>query len=160
MSSSTEVYGTGEREEHAPSFVTAAWLNRRWTRSSSSILLGLIPTVLLVASGGRLPVIGPALVEAGLLTSSSAPVVAGVTAAIALVNLLLFPFAREMYYRTTMPIREGLAGTMVFGWLYLVVVVCKIAMFLVIWAVSIPAGLLGLLTLGEEDRRGQGWRIS
>lgn len=158
--SSAAAYDSTEREERAPSFVAGAWLNRKWTRSSSSILLGLIPTALLVLSGGQLPVIGPALVDAGVLTPESAPVVAGVTAAIALLNLLLFPFAREMYYRTTAPMRDGLAGMMVFGWLFLVVIICKIAMFLAIWAVSIPAGLVSLLTLGEEDRRGRGWRIS
>ena len=81
------------------------------------------------------------------------------TATIALVNLLLFPFAREMYYRSTAPIREGLSGIMVFGWLFLVAVVCQIAMFVVIWVVAIPAGLIGLFVLGEEDRRGLGWRM-
>ena len=80
--SSAAAYDTTEREERAPSFVAGAWLNRKWTRSSSSILLGLIPTALLVLSGGQLPVIGPALVDAGVLTPESAPVVAGVTAAI------------------------------------------------------------------------------
>lgn len=158
--SSAAAYDTTEREERAPSFVAGAWLNRKWTRSSSSILLGLIPTALLALSGGQLPVIGPALVDAGVLTPESAPVVAGVTVAIALLNLLLFPFAREMYYRSTVPIREGFVGMMVFGWLFMIVVVCKIAMFLVIWAISIPAGLISLLTLGEEDRRGRGQRIS
>ena len=43
-----------------------------WTRSSSSVLLGLIPTALLTMSGGQLPFVGPALAEARLLTPSTA----------------------------------------------------------------------------------------
>ncbi|MGO2520933.1 MAG: hypothetical protein ACTH8F_12480 [Microbacterium sp.] len=158
--SNTTAYETDAREERPPSFVEGAWRNRRWTRSSSSILLGLIPTMLLVMSGGRLPVIGPALAEAGLLAQSTAPIVAGITATIALLNLLLFPFAREAYYRSTVALREGLGGIFVLGWMFLIVVVCRIAMFLVIWAIAIPAGILAMVTLGDEDRRGLGWRIS
>lgn len=105
----------------------------------------------------RCPSLDP---NASTTACTASPVVAGVTAVIAVLNLLLFPFAREMCFRSTAPIREGLAGMMVFGWLFLVVVVCRIAMFLVIWAVSIPAGLISLRTLGDEDRRGLGWRIS
>lgn len=157
--SNAAAYETDERESRSPSFVGGAWRNRRWTRSSSSLLLGLIPTALVVISGGQLPVLGPELARAGVLTPTSAPLVAGVTATIALVNLLLFPLAREMYYRSTAPIREGLSGIMVFGWLFLVAVACQIAMFVVIWIVAIPAGLIGLFVLGEEDRRGLGWRM-
>lgn len=158
--SNTTAYETDEREERAPSFVVGAWRNRRWTRSSSSIMLGLIPTALVIMSGGQLPVIGPALAETGLLTPATAPVVAGITAAIALLNLALFPFTREAYYRSTVALREGLSGVFVLGWMFLIVIVCRIAMLFVIWAVSIPAGILDLITLGDEDRRGLGWRIS
>jgi hypothetical protein len=148
-----------EQEESAPSFLAGAWLNRRWTRSSSSIVLALIPTVLVIVSGGRLPVIGPALAEAGLMGPSTAPFVFGITVAFTIANLVLFPFAREIYFRSTASMREGLDDVAVFGVLFLVVIIGRVVTFAVIWVLSIPMGIVGILTLGAEDRQGAGWRI-
>lgn len=147
-------------DERAPSFIGGAWLNRRWTRSSSSVLLGLFPAGLLIMSGGKLPVVGPALYDAGLLEEATEPYVIVAVIILAVANVLLFPFAREMYFRATGPLREGMSGSYAFGLMFLVVTVCRIAMMFAIWCLSIPLGLFGMSALGEEDRRGLGWRIN
>lgn len=147
-------------DEGEPSYIGGAWLNRRWTRSSSSVLLGLLPAGLLIMSGGKLPVLGPALYDAGLLEEATESYVIGAVIILAVVNVLLFPFAREMYFRATGSMREGVSGSYAVGWMFLLVTVCRIAMLFAIWCLSIPLGLLGIRVLGEQDRQGLGWRIS
>jgi hypothetical protein len=74
-------------------------------------------------------------------------------------SALLYPFAREAYYRATRGAREAVSGVFVFGGLFLLTLAFRVATFVVLWAVAIPVGLLAAGFLGASERRGNGWRF-
>lgn len=135
-------------------FLVGAWRNRRYTRSGSSFVLGLIPAAAMVVM--FLPVQShPSSYQsvATILTFFVLP-----TAWVA-VNVLLFPFVRESWFRGTAPVREGMSGVFVSGPLLIVTMVGRGVVLCILWGVSFLVGPFALWLLGAEDRRGFGWRF-
>lgn len=126
-------------------FLTGVWLNRRYTRLSSSIILGLmVSAVFLAMIWIQLPLYPRA--APGLL-------------AMLVANTLFYPAAREGYYRATQPVREGLGGIFLIGLLAIIGFIVRLMIFLLLWFFAVPLGVLSSLYLGIAEVRGYGWRI-
>lgn len=129
------------------SFLVGSWLNRKYTRLSSSILLGAAISTIFIA------LIWPVLtVQSG---DKGEPM--GVVVLLVL-NALFFPAAREGFVRVTMPVREGLSGITVLGLLALIALVLRLFSVVLIWLFAIPLGVLSSLWLGIAEASGHGWR--
>lgn len=129
-------------------FFVGAWMNRKYTRSASSVLLGLG-----VGAALLLPFFVP---YSGRLGSSTVTglIVWGV------VSTLMFPAVRECYFRLARPVHEGLGGFVFFGPLVVVALVVKVLILVFLWSVSIPVGFLAVTYLGITEIAGQGWRTT
>ena len=83
----------------------------------------------------------------------------GVLVGIAL--LALYPLAREIYFRMTRPLAEGLSGVGVIGmFLVFLVIIIRIWLYMVVWVVSIPLGILGFFYLAITEATGKGYRLA
>ncbi|MBM6590237.1 hypothetical protein [Brevibacterium sp. RIT 803] len=141
------------------SFIGGAWLNRKYTRLVSSLILAVIPLVVFYSivdfedwSAGFDPAAGfNRLVDdlnlVGVLTGISL--------------FVFYPLAREIYFRTTQPMAEALAGLRVIGLpLVILVYLVKIWLYLIVWLVSIPLGILGFFYLAITEASGNGYRMA
>ena len=115
----------------------APWKDLRYTHLTSSILLALP-----FAVGFGVQAFQPGRRGDEVLISVT----------MALLQLLLFPLARELYFMLTEPIRRGLEGFILWGPLVLALVVGKIIMYLVLSVLGIPLGLLGFGILALRAR--------
>ena len=127
-------------------FIVSAYLNRRFTR--------LIPSCVLAA------LIGGTYLAAVLLHADSQPGSAtAVDLAVVALEALLFPFAREINFRLTWPLRSSMPVLIVplpvLGAFY----VGKAVMFVVLVSVAIPLGIVGFIYLGLTEHRGDGYRL-
>lgn len=127
-------------------FVAGFWLNRRYTRLSSSIILGV------TVSGTLLAVLWTQLPEHPL----AAPSV--ITMLIS--NAIFYPAAREGYYRVTQPMREGLQGIFLIGIFALIGLLARLIIFVLLWQFAVPLGILSGSALGIAEARGRGWRLT
>ena len=76
-----------------------------------------------------------------------------------LLNFVLYPFSREIYFRLTQPIRVAIGGIIVWGWVVFLLWFVRLAIFAYIWLLAIPVGLVGLVYLATQEAWGKGWRI-
>ncbi len=127
-------------------FIGRAYLNRRFTR--------LIPSCVLAALIGGIYLV-VAIIHAGSQPGSATAVDLVVVA----FEALLFPFAREIYFRLTWPLRSSMPVLIVplpvLGAFY----VGKAVMFVVLVSVTIPLGIVGFIFLGLTEHRGSGYRL-
>ncbi|RZU62851.1 hypothetical protein [Zhihengliuella halotolerans] len=130
-------------------FVIGAWANRRYTRLTSSLVLGTFFAALIAWP-----------VRGGLDASDDPGLASGVWIGLGVLNVLFAPVARELYFRATQPIREGLSGIVVSGPLFIVTLACRIGAWVLLNLFAIPLGLVGVLYLESQDRAGRGWRIA
>ncbi|WP_156762013.1 hypothetical protein [Microbacterium karelineae] len=132
-------------------FIGGAYANRRYTRLTSSIILGAAVTVAMIVV--FLTTTPPS--KWGASDGIGMTIILGWTIA----NAVLFPLAREQYYRATQPIRDGLSGIFMWGILAIVYLVARLAIFVYLWGFAWIIGLVGLCYLGTQDANGRGWRI-
>lgn len=150
---------TTTRLARIPSFIGGAWLNRKYTRLTSSLILAVIPIVVFYSivdfedwSAGFDP-------AAGFNRLVDDLTLVGILVGIAL--FVFYPLAREIYFRTTQPMAEALAGLRVIGWPLVILVFCvKIWLYLIVWLVSIPLGILGFLYHAITEASGNGYRMA
>jgi len=119
-------------------FVVGAWGNMRYTVLVSSFLLGL-----------------PLPVLVGITTFTNAswkPENVAWFALYAVAHVLLYPLAREMYFRLTEPIRRGIGEIYIGGIFLLVAFIFKLWIYLIISVLAIPLGLIGFAYLGLRAR--------
>lgn len=137
----------GRRRSGVGAFIGGAWMNRRYTRLSSSLILGVLVAV------GFLVLVWPKTDPAGWQTA--AMIQLSVWAAL---NAVLYPLARELYFRLTQPLREG-AGLMLVGGILLIIVwIAKLTIFLLLWMLAVPIGVIAFIYLAITDAAGKGWR--
>lgn len=75
--------------------------------------------------------------------------------------LAFYPLGREIYFRMTRPLAEGLSGVGVIGiFLVVMVILIRIWLYLVVWLVSIPLGIIGLFYLAFTEASGKGYRLA
>lgn len=137
----------GRRRQGVGAFIGGAWMNRRYTRLSSSLILGTVTAV------GFLVLVWPKTDPAGW--QIAAMIQLSVWAAL---NAVLYPLARELYHRLTQPLREG-AGLMFVGGILLIIVwFAKLTIFFLLWMLAVPIGVIAFLYLAITDATGKGWR--
>ncbi|MBF4623166.1 hypothetical protein [Clavibacter sp. VKM Ac-2872] len=129
------------------SFVLGAWLNRRYTRLPSSMVLGGIPGVAII------------VMEASSSTTK-APSHFVLLSMVMLVQTITYPLAREAWFRLTQPMREGLGSWTIPLLLVPVVFALRFYVYVVIWAFAVPLGVAGFVYLAVGERAGRGWRLS
>ncbi|GAA1849020.1 hypothetical protein GCM10009813_08420 [Brevibacterium marinum] len=150
--------GTTTRQASILGFIVGAWLNRKYTRLASSLILAVIPIVGFYSivdfedwSAGFNP-------AAGFNRFVDDLNLVGILVGIAL--FVLYPLPREIYFRTTQPMAEALAGLGVIGLPLVILVFCvKIWLYLIVWVASIPLGLLGFFYLAITEASGNGFRF-
>lgn len=123
-------------------FILGAWANTKYTRPTSSFILTL------VFWGG--------LLAFNYAMENPADLSIWIWAGI---NALLFPIARETYFRLTGPIRDGLAGIVLWGPLFLIALVLRLTVFVLLNFFAIPLGILGFIYLAIQESKGQGYRV-
>jgi len=119
-------------------FLSRAYANRRYARLSSGLILGLP----YVAAAAWL------CSRAHLLDSWIDRVGLGAIVLIMLAGYALFPLVRELYFRMTSGLRDGLAGLTVSGLLVPVVYLIRMTVYVFLLVLAIPLGLIALLYLG------------
>jgi len=130
-------------------FVIGAWANRRYTRLTSSLVLAAVFAALIAWP-----------IRGGLDAYDNPGLARGIWIALGVLNVLFAPLVRELYFRATQPIREGLSGIVVWGPLLIVTLACRLGAWALLNLSAIPFGLVGFLYLGSQDRAGHGWRIA
>lgn len=140
-------------------FIVGAWLNLRYTRLISSLILAVLPIVVYYSfndffgdwTAGFDPVAGFNRLTADLN-------LVGMLTGIAL--LVFYPLAREIYFRTTRPLAEALTGLSVIGFLLVFLVfIIRIWLFMVVWVFSVPLGIVGFFYLAITEASGRGYRL-
>ncbi|OII01447.1 hypothetical protein BIU95_07110 [Curtobacterium sp. MCBA15_007] len=128
-------------------FVLGAWINRRYTRLPSSIVLGLLPGIFFIYLATRAAAGGDWF---------------AFTVAIVFVVLqaLAYPLARESYFRVTQPMREGIGGWILSGPLALFVLLVRFNVYVYLWVLAIPVAIAGFFYLAFTERAGNGWRLT
>lgn len=131
-------------------FIGHAYLNRRYTRLvPSCVMAGAIALAYLVAV--------PAFHG-----STNAVTLGGTVIDLMVVALqgLLYPFARETYFRLTGPLRQA-APTLILPLPWLAgLYIGKFLVFMAVLSVTIPLGFAGFLYLSVTERRGEGYRLT
>ncbi|QZQ53788.1 hypothetical protein KZI27_00930 (plasmid) [Curtobacterium sp. TC1] len=127
-------------------FVLGAWINRRYTRLPSSIVLGLLPGIFFIYLATR------AAASADWFAFTAAIV-------FVMVQALAYPLARESYFRVTQPMREGMGGWFLSGPLALLVLLVRFNVYVYLWVLAIPVGIAGFCYLALTERAGNGWRL-
>ncbi len=127
-------------------FILGAWMNRRYTRLPSSIVLGLVPGLLLIYTATRAASDGDWFAFVVFLV-------------LVLLQALMYPLARESYYRVTQPMREGIGGWFLPFPFALIVLVVKVTVYVYLWVLAIPIGIAGFCYLALTERAGKGWRL-
>lgn len=138
--------------ERASSFVGGAFRNRRYTRLSSSIVLSILFLAVFVA---------PAIVAASTTTNGPTSATAGL-AALAFIgglNAFFYPLVREVYFRMTQPMREGVGLLFLGGVLILILWGVKIFVALLLWTFAFLLGIPAFLYLALTEANGRGWRL-
>lgn len=128
------------------------WLNRKYTSLTSTMLLGAALTVFFCA----LPYV---IVEDAQFSFVHLFTENRLMVSFSLLNFVLYPFSREIYFRLTQPIRVAIGGIIVWGWVVFLLWFVRFAIFAYIWLLAIPVGLVGLVYLATQEARGKGWRI-
>ncbi|UFU15921.1 hypothetical protein LQK89_17275 (plasmid) [Curtobacterium sp. C1] len=128
-------------------FVLGAWINRRYTRLPSSIVLGLLPGVIFIFTGVR------AFLEGDWIAGTAAIV-------FVVLQALAYPLARESYFRVTQPMRAGMGGWILPGPLALLVLLVRFNVYIYLWVLAIPVGIAGFCYLALTERAGNGWRLA
>lgn len=123
-------------------YVIGAWANNKCTRLVSSFILTLVFWGIFLSFNYSLD--NPADLSIWIWAAA---------------NVLLFPLARETYFRVTQPIREGLSGIILWGPLFLLALALRIGIFVLLNFVSIPLGLAGFFYLATQEANGNGYRI-
>jgi len=125
-------------------FFRGVWLNRRFTGLLPSILLGVPFSALMLWTGW--------------LTARNRLGDLLFTAAYALGCVVLYPVAREGYYRVTQPLRDGLGEIWLGGPLVLVAYLVRLLIYLLLVGFAVPVGLVSGIYLGLAEVSGHGWR--
>ena len=128
------------------------WLNRKYTSLTSSIMLGAALTIAFCA----FPYI---VVEDAQFSFANLFTEYRLIVWFALANFLFYPFSREIYFRLTQPIRVAIGGIVVWGWVVLILWVVRLAIFLYLWLLAIPLGIIGVVYLAAQEALGKGWRV-
>lgn len=128
-------------------FVLGAWINRRYTRLPSSIVLGLLPGIFFLYLATRAAVGGDWIAFAGAIV-------------FVVVQALAYPLARESYFRVTQPMREGIGGWIMSGPLALFVLLVRFNVYVYLWVLAIPVAIAGFCYLALTERAGNGWRLA
>lgn len=123
-------------------FIIGAWANNKCTRPVSSFILALAFWGLFLSFNYSMD--NPADLSIWIWAGA---------------NVLLFPLARETYFRVTGPIREGLSGIILWGPLFLIALALRIFVFVLLNFVAVPLGILGFFYLAIQEARGTGYRI-
>ncbi|WP_420367100.1 hypothetical protein [Curtobacterium sp. L1-20] len=127
-------------------FVLGAWINRRYTRLPSSIVLGLLPGIFFIYLATRAAAGGDWFAFAGAIS-------------FVVVQALAYPLAREGYFRATQPMREGVGGWILPAPIALFVLLLKFNVYVYLWVLSIPIGIAGFCYLALTESAGNGWRL-
>lgn len=138
--------------ERARSFVGGAFRNRRYTRLSSSIVLSILFLAVFVT---------PAIVAASTTPNGPMSATAGLVtlAVIGGLNAFFYPLVREVYFRMTQPMREGVGFLLLGGVLVLILWGVKIFVAMLLWTFAFLLGIPAFLYLALTEANGRGWRL-
>lgn len=138
--------------ERANSFIGGAFRNRRYTRLSSSIVLSMLFLAVFVT---------PAVMAASTTKNGGTTATAGVVmlAVIGGLNAFFYPLVREVYFRMTQPMREGVGLLFLGGVLILILWGVKIFVALLLWTFAFLLGIPAFLYLAVTEANGRGWRL-
>lgn len=123
-------------------YIIGAWANTKCTRPLSSFILAL-------AFWGTFMAFNYAMENPADL---SIWIFAGA-------NVLFFPLARETYFRLTGPIRDGLAGIVLWGPLFLIALALRITVIVLLNFTAVPLGALGFFYLATQEAKSNGYRV-
>lgn len=123
-------------------FIGRAYLNRRYTRLvPSCVIAGVVAIAFLVS----LP---------SLHAQKTEPLGIAIDLALIALQTLLYPFARETYFRLTGPIRASMPLLIVPLPILAAVYIGKLFVFLLLVAVAVPLGIVGFIYLSISEYRG------
>ncbi|MDV2982483.1 UNVERIFIED_CONTAM: hypothetical protein Q9R71_35440 [Actinomycetes bacterium ARC8] len=123
-------------------YIVGAWTNTKFTRPVSSFILALVFWGSLLSFNYSMD--NPADLSIWIWAGA---------------NVLLFPLARETYFRLTGPIRDGLSGIVLWGPLFLIALALRITVFVLLNFLAIPLGTLGFFYLATQEAKGNGYRV-
>lgn len=123
-------------------YVIGAWANTKCTRPVSSFILAIVFWGSFLSFNYAMN--NPADLSIWIWASTS---------------VLLFPLARETYFRLTGPIRDGLAGIVLWGPLFLIALALRITVFVLLNFMAPVLGILGFFYLATQEANGNGYRV-
>jgi hypothetical protein len=120
-------------------FVLGPWRDLRYTYLLSSLALALpFPVLTLISTFQIVP------------TADRAVFVI----IWAVLHMLLYPLARELYFGLTEPIRRGMAGLILWGPLALAIFVLRFMVYCFLSAMAVPIGIVAFIYLSLRARYG------